>query len=111
MKICRGFLVLLAGVSGVSALVAGERPAGRDHSSLNGANVSIATMASQPSLTDLTALAGRAEDELRGNILPFWLKHTRNRERGGFYGLIDEKMRAHPEEPRGAGRAGAATRK
>lgn len=55
-----------------------------------------------PSGTDLASLSKHAEAELRGNILPFWLKNTRNRERGGFYGVIDEKMRPHPEAPRGA---------
>lgn len=74
----------------------------RDHRPLNGANISIVTTADQPSSSDFAALASRAENELRGNILLFWLKNTRNRERGGFYGLIDEKMRPHPEEPRGA---------
>jgi mannobiose 2-epimerase len=52
--------------------------------------------------TGLQELAGRAERELRGNILPFWLKYTRDTERGGFYGLIDSNMTVHKDEPRGA---------
>ena len=50
----------------------------------------------------LQELAGRAERELRGNILPFWLKYTRDTKRGGFYGLIDGDMTVHKNEPRGA---------
>jgi len=51
---------------------------------------------------ELQALATRAENELKGNILPFWLKYTRDRERGGFYGLIDQDMTVHKDAPRGA---------
>jgi len=51
---------------------------------------------------DLLALAGAADKELRGNILPFWLKYTRDRERGGFYGLIDQNMKIRKNGARGA---------
>ena len=47
-------------------------------------------------------LARRAERELRGNILPFWLKHSRDRERGGFYGQIESDMKVRESAPRGA---------
>jgi cellobiose epimerase len=50
----------------------------------------------------LQELARRAEEEVRGNILPFWLKYTRDPERGGFYGLITADMKIHANEPRGA---------
>ena len=50
----------------------------------------------------LNQLAKSAEQELRGNILPFWLKYTRNTQRGGFFGLIDENMKSDSREPRGA---------
>ena len=43
-------------------------------------------------VADLTALAASAEQELKGNILSFWLKHTRNTDNGGFYGFIDAAM-------------------
>lgn len=52
--------------------------------------------------TDLQQLANSAEKELRGNILPFWLKHARDRERGGFYGGIDQQMNVRENAPRGA---------
>ena len=51
---------------------------------------------------DLQSLANGAEQELRSNILPFWLKHTRDRERGGFYGMIDQQMNVRQNAPRGA---------
>lgn len=47
-------------------------------------------------------IATQAETELRGNILPFWLTHARDRERGGFYGLIDADLKVHERAPRGA---------
>ncbi len=50
----------------------------------------------------LGALAADAQRELRGNILPFWLKYTRNPANGGYYGLIDAHMRVHADAPRGA---------
>ena len=57
---------------------------------------------SEIAAADLPQLAASAEKELRGNILPFWLKHTRDRERGGFYGLIDQDMNVRQNAPRGA---------
>lgn len=48
------------------------------------------------------AYADRAEAELRGNILPFWLEHARDRERGGFYGEIDGQLRVKKDASRGA---------
>ncbi len=52
--------------------------------------------------SDLHALAGSAERELRGNILPFWLKHAPDRERGGFHAFIGEDMQVRDDQPRGA---------
>ncbi|HWA84916.1 MAG TPA: AGE family epimerase/isomerase, partial [Opitutus sp.] len=46
--------------------------------------------------------AKQVEAELRGNILPFWLKNARDRKRGGFYGEIDAPAVVHPDAPRGA---------
>jgi cellobiose epimerase len=42
------------------------------------------------------------ESELRGDILPFWLEHTRDRRRGGFFGEVDNDLTVHPDAPRGA---------
>ena len=38
--------------------------------------------------------ACRIQNELIGNILPFWMNHSLDRESGGFYGLIDTAGRA-----------------
>lgn len=50
----------------------------------------------------LQAYAHQAEQELRGNILPFWLKHARDREHGGFHSFIGEDMTVRDDLPRGA---------
>jgi mannobiose 2-epimerase len=52
--------------------------------------------------TSLSAFSAGAEQELRGDILPFWLKNTRNPENGGYVGMISADMRVHNEVPRGA---------
>ena len=54
---------------------------------------------------DLSALATRAERELKGNILPFWLAKVRNFENGGFFGFIDADMVVR----KGASRGGLLT--
>ncbi|HVU23829.1 MAG TPA: AGE family epimerase/isomerase [Opitutus sp.] len=46
--------------------------------------------------------ARQVEAELRDNILPFWLHNTRDRERGGFYGLILGSGEVEKDAPRGA---------
>jgi len=51
---------------------------------------------------DLTVLRAQIEAELRNDILPFWLKYTRDRERGGFYGLITNDLAIRKNAPRGA---------
>ncbi|HLP09232.1 MAG TPA: AGE family epimerase/isomerase [Opitutaceae bacterium] len=50
----------------------------------------------------LRELGRRAETELRGEILPFWLMHVRDRERGGFFGRIDNDLDVDKGEPRGS---------
>jgi cellobiose epimerase len=51
--------------------------------------------------SDLASLATRAEDELKTDILPFWIKHTPDRERGGFFGLITNDLKVYKDAPRG----------
>ena len=51
---------------------------------------------------DLAKLSASAEQELRGDILPFWLKYTRNPENGGFVGMITADMKVKNNVPRGA---------
>ena len=48
------------------------------------------------------ALGSAAEKELRGNILPFWLKHARDVPRGTFHAFIGEDMSVDDRLPRGA---------
>jgi len=50
----------------------------------------------------LRTYARRIEAELRGNILPFWMQHAIDRERGGFYGEISNDLRVDRDAPRGA---------
>ena len=45
-------------------------------------------------------LKERIEQELRGNILPFWMQHTVDRENGGFYGAVANDLRILNEVPR-----------
>ena len=51
--------------------------------------------------SQLEALAASAEQEVKGDILPFWLKYTRNPANGGFYGFIDKDMVVHKDAQRG----------
>lgn len=51
---------------------------------------------------ELRRLAAEADRELQGNILPFWLKHAPDRERGGFHGYVGADLVADDTAPRGA---------
>jgi mannobiose 2-epimerase len=42
------------------------------------------------------------ENELSGNILPFWIKYTPDVEHGGFYGAITNDLQVHNQVPRSA---------
>jgi len=44
----------------------------------------------------------KAETELRQDILAFWIEHTVDRERGGFYGSITNDLVVDRDAPRGA---------
>jgi len=44
----------------------------------------------------------RGSRELRGNILPFWMRHTVDRKHGGFYGAVDCDLHVEKESPRAA---------
>jgi mannobiose 2-epimerase len=43
----------------------------------------------------------RVEAELRGNILPFWLKHSIDEEFGGFRGRISNALEIDPRAEKG----------
>lgn len=46
--------------------------------------------------------AAQCRQELTGNILPFWMRHTVDRENGGFYGAIDCDLKVDKQAPRAA---------
>ncbi len=43
----------------------------------------------------------RVEEELSGDILPFWLTHLRDRKNGGFVGRLSNDLVADEEAPKG----------
>lgn len=47
-------------------------------------------------------LRARVQDELLGNILPFWMRHAVDRTRGGFYGALTNDLHVHNDAPRSA---------
>ena len=57
-----------------------------------------------PALQDLytTGFRSQLEQELTGNILPFWMAHTRDEANGGFYGALTNNLEIHNEVPRSA---------
>ncbi|HEY4989718.1 MAG TPA: AGE family epimerase/isomerase [Opitutaceae bacterium] len=55
-----------------------------------------------PPSAELAAFAASTEKEVTGDILPFWMKYTRNAENGGYYGLIAADMTVRKGAPRGA---------
>jgi mannobiose 2-epimerase len=42
------------------------------------------------------------EQELVGNVLPFWVEHAVDREHGGFYGAVTDDLQVHNHVPRSA---------
>jgi mannobiose 2-epimerase len=42
------------------------------------------------------------QNELRGNILPFWMKYSIDKTNGGFYGALSNDLQIHNEVPRSA---------
>lgn len=44
----------------------------------------------------------RAEAELLGNVLPFWIAHTVDHQRGGFFGEITDDLVVVDDAPKGA---------
>ncbi len=66
--------------------------------------VGLIRAAAAPALPqpEVQAYARQVEAELRGDILPFWLAHARDRERGGFYGEIEGNLEVKKNAPRGA---------
>jgi mannobiose 2-epimerase len=55
-----------------------------------------------PKAAELAAFAASTEKEVTGDILPFWMKYTRNAENGGYYGIITADMTVRKGANRGA---------
>jgi len=55
----------------------------------------------QPSVS-ATDLKNQFEAELRGNILPYWMEKTLDRQNGGFYGALTNLNQIHNEVERSA---------
>ncbi|WP_404425444.1 AGE family epimerase/isomerase [Nibricoccus sp. IMCC34717] len=89
----RSFVGLLALASAL--LMAAPAPAfsGPEHSAIPAAMDARAA---------LGRLAQKLDEELTGNILPYWLAHARNPANGGFYGLVDAANKPWPGSERGA---------
>lgn len=51
---------------------------------------------------DLTSYRDRIETDLRRNVLPFWMKHVADRERGTFHAAIGNDGRWDDAGPRGS---------
>jgi len=69
---------------------------------LQAARMGAAVTPSAGARAGLEDLSKSAELELRGNILPFWLKNARDTARGGFHAFIGEDMVVRDDFPRGA---------
>lgn len=48
-------------------------------------------------MSQAAALTSRIENELKNNILGFWMKNTIDEKNGGFLGEIDHAMNVHPD--------------
>jgi len=49
-----------------------------------------------------TEFRRQLQEELTGNILPFWMEHTQDKVNGGFYGALTNDLVIHNEVPRSA---------
>ncbi|MDR2500004.1 MAG: AGE family epimerase/isomerase [Treponema sp.] len=48
----------------------------------------------------LLEFSAELEEELTGNILPFWIARAQDRNAGGFYGILKNDNSGDPKEPR-----------
>jgi cellobiose epimerase len=96
--------ILAFALTGASGLCAAGQPASAASAAApapSSAVVSSPQSTDIPSV-DLATLRSLIETELHNDILPFWLKYTRDRERGGFYGRIDNDLTIKKNALRGA---------
>jgi len=108
MKIAPRFCLLAAFLMALVLRLAADGTFDPHHPSLSSspaARTRINRAEAQPTLASpavLEDLSRRANQELRENILPFWLKNARNTERGGFHSFIGQDMKVRDTLPRGA---------
>jgi mannobiose 2-epimerase len=50
----------------------------------------------------IDGLSEQLEQELKGNILSFWIEHAVDKKRGGFYGAVTHDLQVHNHVPRSA---------
>jgi mannobiose 2-epimerase len=55
-----------------------------------------------PKPFDKVVFSQQLQEELTGNILPFWMAHTVDKVNGGFYGALTNDLQIHNEVPRSA---------
>lgn len=61
----------------------------------------MATEMTQKNYHTLKLISHEMQEELKGNILPFWMRRTVDTERGGFYGLISNDLNVNDKAPKG----------
>jgi mannobiose 2-epimerase len=66
------------------------------------ASMASAGSPAQPDAAALGAYSARIEAELRGNILPFWMKYTPDPDHGGFFGEVSADLVVNKDAPHGA---------
>jgi len=89
-----GFVLPLVGVSAaVAETVAPTLPVATESKTTSAAGVDPVVR---------TEFAARAERELRGNILPFWLRYAPDPTGGGFYGTVKDDLTVVKSAPRGS---------
>lgn len=59
-------------------------------------------MASDAQTLNESDLAQQMEEELTGNILPFWMTYVVDKVNRGFYGAVTNDLQVHNEVPRSA---------
>jgi cellobiose epimerase len=55
---------------------------------------------------DESDFSRQLQEEVTGNILPFWMTHVVDRVHGGFYGAVTNDLQVHNEVPRSATQCG-----
>jgi mannobiose 2-epimerase len=96
MRIPARSLSLLAGIlAATPALHSQEEPRWKE-ALYPGSSLTVADE------TGLKQMAAETQKEIRGDILPWWIKNTKNPSNGGYWGAIMADMTIREKSPRGA---------